>query len=213
MYYPVYWRRCVQKRLLPNALCHLTPTQPTLYLTFDDGPIPEVTPWVLDQLAQYKAKATFFCVGANVERHPHIYQRLLAEGHQVGNHTQNHRDGWKTSTADYLTEVANARKNINSLLFRPPYGRLTAAQSHALRQQGYQLVYWEILAGDFDAMINWQRCLKNVLKNAQSGSIVVLHDSLKAWPHVREVLPRLLAHYRELDYQLEALPKPLVPML
>lgn len=210
MYYPVYWPRCTQRHLVPNAWCHLPSTRPTLYLTFDDGPIPVVTPWVLQQLAQYQAKATFFCVGANVVRHRAIYQTLLVQGHQVGNHSQQHRDGWKTRTGEYLQDVAAARKEIDSLLFRPPYGRLRWGQSHALRQQGYQLVFWEVLAGDFDPKISWARCLSNVTEHAVSGSIVVLHDSVKAWPHLKEVLPRLLAHYHELGYQFEALPTPQV---
>ena len=211
MFYPVYWPRYLQKALLPNAWCHYASATPTLYLTFDDGPIPEVTPWVLQQLAAYEAKATFFCVGANVERYPHLYQQLQKEGHQVGNHTQQHCNGWKTTTQKYLQEVASAQKWIDSPLFRPPYGRLTPQQSRQLRQAGYQLVYWEVLAGDFDASITWEQCLQNVLKHAQADSIVVLHDSQKAWPHLQKVLPRLLEHYHQLGYQLAALPRPPVP--
>lgn len=208
MRYPVYWPRFLQELLLPKAWCHQTTAQPVLYLTFDDGPIPEVTPWVLEQLALYEAKATFFCVGANVQKHPAIYKQIVAAGHQVGNHTQQHRDGWKTSTKVYLKEVEEANKWIDSALFRPPYGHLTPWQSYHLRQKGYQLVYWEVLAGDFDPFISWEKCLQNVLNNSQAGSIVVLHDSQKAWPHLREVLPRVLKHYHQKGYQFKALPKP-----
>lgn len=208
MRYPVYWPRFLQELLLPKAWCHQTTAQPVLYLTFDDGPIPEVTPWVLEQLALYEAKATFFCVGANVQKHPAIYKQIVAAGHQVGNHTQQHRDGWKTSTKVYLKEVEEANKWIDSALFRPPYGHLTPWQSYHLRKKGYQLVYWEVLAGDFDPFISWEKCLQNVLNNSQAGSIVVLHDSQKAWPHLREVLPRVLKHYHQKGYQFKALPKP-----
>lgn len=209
MIYPVYWPRCIQRILLPKAWCCCPSSTSTLYLTFDDGPIPSVTPWVLQQLAQYEAKATFFCVGENVKRHPEIYQSILKQGHQVGNHTQHHVNGWKTTLNSYLEEVTVAKQWIDSALFRPPYGRLTPKQSYLLRQQGYQLVYWEVLAGDFDTSITWKQCLQNVLQHARTGSIVVLHDSQKAWPHLKEVLPRILEYYRELGYQFEALPRPL----
>lgn len=213
MYYPVYWPRWVQRLLLPNAHCHIPSTSKTLYLTFDDGPIPVITPWVLAQLKKYEAKATFFCVGANVGRHPTIYDSLQEQGHEVGNHTQQHCNGWKTSTKEYQQEVATAGQWIDSPLFRPPYGRLTPQQSRLLRQQGYQLVYWEVLAGDFDPVITWEQCLDNVIKHTQAGSIIVLHDSQKAWPHLKEVLPRLLAHYTTLGYQWAVLPRPLAPIV
>ncbi|MFK7799547.1 MAG: polysaccharide deacetylase family protein [Aureispira sp.] len=207
MMYPVYIAPWVQQILLPYAQCRKECTRPTLYLTFDDGPIPEVTPWVLQQLADYEAKATFFCVGANVERHPAIYQALREQGHTVGNHTQHHLDGWKVGTQPYLNDVAIAEQWIDSKLFRPPYGRLTPSKSRALRQRGYQLVYWEVLSGDFDTSISGEQCLQNIIQHARSGSIVVLHDSWLAWSHLQEVLPRLLAHYHQLGYQFEALPQ------
>ncbi|MGH1337635.1 MAG: polysaccharide deacetylase family protein [Aureispira sp.] len=209
MFYPVYWPRFVQKMLLPKAWCHYpSSAQSTLYLTFDDGPIPEVTPWVLEQLARYEAIATFFCVGANVERYPDLYQQLQEQGHEVGNHTQHHCDGWKTTTTNYHQEVTTAKRWIDSPLFRPPYGRLTPSQSCMLRQEGYQLVYWEVLSGDFDSSITWKQCLQNVLKHARADSIVVFHDSQKAWPHLKKVLPQVLEHYHQLGYQFVALPRP-----
>lgn len=208
MIYPVYWPRFLQQLLLPKAWCHQPSSTLSLYLTFDDGPIPVVTPWVLEQLEKYEAKATFFCVGANVQKYPAIYEQVLIGGHQVGNHTQQHSNGWTTSTQTYLQEVTTASQWIDSPLFRPPYGRLTPWQSYFLRQKGYQLVYWEVLAGDFDPSISWEKCLQNVLKHSQTGSIVVLHDSQKAWPHLKEVLPRLLEHYHQKGYQFKALPTP-----
>lgn len=177
----------------------------TIYLTFDDGPIPGVTPWVLDTLAQHQAKATFFCVGENVTKHPHIYKEVLAAGHRVGNHTYNHLNGWKTPTDDYLENVARCAKTLNSKLFRPPYGKLSPAQLAAL-QKNYQIVMWDVLSADFDQSIQPEQCLQNVLTHTQSGSIVVLHDSLKAEINLRYILPRLLEHFSKQGYTFAALP-------
>lgn len=206
MFYPVFTPRWVQ-RLLPAYQWRVpVGDQPTLYLTFDDGPIPEVTPWVLDQLAAYRAKATFFCVGANVQRHEALYARLLAEGHGVGHHTERHLDGWRHSTAAYLADVQRAAGRVASPLFRPPYGRLRWGQAGALRRAGFQIVLWEVLVGDFDPRLSGEDCWARIEGRLQDGSIVVLHDSLKAWPRLEGVLPRLLAHYHKLGYQFKALP-------
>ncbi len=162
-----------------------------VHLTFDDGPVPEVTPWVLEILKKYNARATFFCVGDNVRRYPDIYQRILAEGHTVGNHTFRHLNGWKTDPSTYLSDVAQCAEWVDSRLFRPPYGKLRRSQRLAL-QPHYQIVLWDVLSGDFDRSISSERCLSNVLSNVCPGSIVVFHDSLKAEPHLRYVLPRVL---------------------
>jgi peptidoglycan/xylan/chitin deacetylase (PgdA/CDA1 family) len=177
----------------------------TIYLTFDDGPIPGVTPWVLDTLAQHQAKATFFCVGENVTKHPLIYQDVLAAGHSVGNHTYNHLNGWKTPTDDYLENVALCAKALNSNLFRPPYGKLSPTQLMAL-QKNYHIVMWDVLSADFDQSIRPEQCLQNVLTHTQAGSIVVLHDSLKAEINLRYILPRLLEHFGKQGYTFAALP-------
>lgn len=175
-----------------------------LYLTFDDGPIPEITPWVLEQLRAYKAKATFFCVGENVQKNQPIYRRILADGHQVGNHTFNHLNGWSTSREAYLDNVAACKKQVDSPLFRPPYGRLKWGQAKVL-QGRYKIVLWEILAGDFDATISGEQCWQNVCKNASDGSIIVLHDSQKAWKNLSYVLPKLLAYYHNKGFIFEAI--------
>jgi peptidoglycan/xylan/chitin deacetylase (PgdA/CDA1 family) len=182
-------------RLLQALFSQFTWRIPTsekvLFLTFDDGPIPEVTPWVLDTLRAFEAKATFFCIGDNVRKHPDIYQQILREGHAVGNHTFNHLKGWETSTSDYVENVRLCRERVKSKLFRPPYGHATAAQTRALRPH-YRFVMWEVLSGDFDVKISPERCLRNVLDNVQPGSIVLFHDSLKAEKRMRFALTHTL---------------------
>lgn len=173
-----------------------------LYLTFDDGPIPEVTPWVLDTLRPFGAKATFFCVGDNVLRHPDVYAQVLAEGHAVGNHTFHHLNGWQTKPIPYLLNVRSCARAVESRLFRPPYGRLRPSQARFLHRH-FQIIMWDVLSGDFDPSITSQRCLSNVLRHSRPGSIVVLHDSLKAERHLRFVLPALLRHFADAGYRFE----------
>ncbi len=183
--------------------------RPTLYLTFDDGPIPQLTPWVLDQLAQYDAKATFFCVGNNVRRYPAVLQQVIDAGHTVGNHTMHHLDGWKTDNVPYFHDVRHCAKQLKTPLFRPPYGRLKPSQVQFL-QRHYEIVMWDVLSGDFDPELTADDCYDNVIENARPGSIVVMHDSLKAEEKVREILPRLLAYYSERGYAFDRLTAKLV---
>ena len=183
--------------------------QPTLYLTFDDGPIPHLTPWVLEQLAQYDAKATFFCVGNNVRRYPKVLQQVIDAGHTVGNHTMHHLDGWKTDNVPYFHDVRHCAKQLKTSLFRPPYGRLKPSQVQFL-QRHYEIVMWDVLSGDFDPELTADDCYDNVVDNARPGSIVVLHDSLKAEEKVRDILPRLLAYYSERGYAFDRLTPELV---
>lgn len=170
---------------------HIPTSEKVIYLTFDDGPIPEATPWVLDTLRQYGAKATFFCVGDNVRKHPAIFQRILTEGHAVGNHTFNHLNGWKTDTSDYLDNVQRCGEMVSSPLFRPPYGSLKPSQTRMLKTR-YRIVMWDVLSGDFDPKISPEKCLQNVLENIQQGSIVLFHDSVKAETRMRFALPNVL---------------------
>ncbi len=178
-----------------------------LHLTFDDGPIPEVTPWVLDMLRQYQAKATFFCVGDNVLRHPDVYARVLAEGHSVGNHTFNHLNGWQTERLTYLHNVRRCARVVQSRLFRPPYGRLLPGQRQFIERH-FQIIMWDVLSGDFDQDITPQHCLENVLDNASPGSIVVLHDSRKAEKNLRYVLPGILEYFASKGYRFQAINMP-----
>ena len=191
--------------LMPAYLWHISTEEKILYLTFDDGPVPEVTPWVLERLAAFQAKATFFCVGENVQRHPAIFRQLLAEGHSAGNHTFNHLNGWHTENLAYFHNIRHCARLVKSNLFRPPYGRLRPAQ-RAFLERHYRIVMWDVLSGDFDPYLSPEACLENVLENTQPGSIVVLHDSLKADAKLRFVLPRLLEHFSGLGYRFEALP-------
>jgi peptidoglycan-N-acetylglucosamine deacetylase len=203
MMYLTHTPRLLQA-LMPTYMWRVPTREKMLYLTFDDGPIPEVTPWVLDTLAQYDARGTFFCVGANVERHASLFQRIKKEGHATGNHTYNHLNGWETDNAQYFQNIRKCARLVDSLLFRPPYGRLTPTQRLFLDRH-YQIVMWDVLSGDFDPSITPQQCLDNVLEHARPGSIIVLHDSLKAEERLRYALPRILEQFTEQGYRFEAL--------
>jgi len=224
--------------LFPGSEWQSAPVGPTgrprLYLTFDDGPIPEETPWVLAQLAAYQARATFFCVGDNLARHPDIARAALAAGHRLGNHTQHHRSAWRTPRADYLAGVAACEallaasyeplavgspivKNLTleeqlpatslqppAKLFRPPYGRLTWPVLRALRGQ-YRVIMWSLLTRDYDPDLPPETALRLTLAATRPGDIIVLHDSRKASRSLRFLLPRLLAHYSALGYEFATL--------
>lgn len=174
----------------------------TIYLTFDDGPHPIATPFVLDLLQQYQIKASFFCIGKNVQRYPQIYQRILAEGHQIGNHTQDHRNGWKTSKEDYLNNIFTAAQLIDTNLFRPPYGRITRAQIKSVQQQfAYRIIMWDVLSGDFDTSLTPAQCWQKVKGAVRPGSIIVFHDSEKAWPRMQLALPKTIEYFLAQGYQ------------
>ncbi len=195
-----WWLRA----LYPSFIWKINTNQKVLYLTFDDGPHATETPFVLDQLKRYDAKATFFCIGNNVVQHPNIYDRILAEGHAVGNHTFNHLNGWKTKDEEYINDIDKAAKEIDSTLFRPPYGRITRFQSSVISRQS-SIIMWDVLSGDFDTDLQPQRCLANVLYHSKKGSIIVFHDSSKAWERMSYCLPRLLEHFTQEGYQFKAL--------
>ena len=201
--YLVKTPRLIQS-LMPAFIWHIHGAPRTLFLTFDDGPIPEVTPWVLDTLRPYNAKATFFCVGDNVRKHPEVFHRVLDEGHAVGNHTFNHLNGWHTDHLEYSHNVRRCSRLVDSRLFRPPYGRIMPAQ-RAFLERHYHIIMWDVLSGDFDPALSEEQCLQGVLDNTRSGSIIVLHDSLKAERKLRYVLPRVLGHFSAKGYRFEAL--------
>lgn len=181
-----------------------------LYLTFDDGPIPEVTPWVLEQLAAYKAKATFFCVGENLAKHPAIARQVLAQGHLLANHTFNHLKGWQTPLEQYVRNTADCQQELEKLqpnggrLFRPPYGRISKKQAQVLAPH-YELIMWDVLTNDYDRSLSAEECLRQSIKSTQSGSIIVFHDSLKAKRNMMYALPRYLEHFTRLGYTFETL--------
>ncbi|MBA4198608.1 MAG: polysaccharide deacetylase family protein [Chitinophaga sp.] len=188
----------------PSLIWQMNAKGKNVYLTFDDGPHETVTPFVLDELKKYNAKATFFCIGKNVRTHTDIYKRIIEEGHAVGNHTFNHVNGWETDDITYLSDVANAATVIDSNLFRPPYGRIKLSQIKHLRNN-YKIIMWNVLSGDFDTELSPQQCLLNVTENAGNGSIVVFHDSAKAWERLKIALPKSLEYLSAKGYQFKRL--------
>jgi len=170
-----------------------------VYLTFDDGPIPGLTPWVLDVLADYNSKATFFCVGENVKKHGSIFQRIINEGHTIGNHTFNHINGWHTDNAVYMQNIAECDKYMDTNLFRPPYGKMKPSQSSLIKSEK-TVVMWDVLSGDFDRHLSKEKCLLNVLDNYHKGSVIVFHDNVKAEEKLKYVLPAFLNHLAEKGY-------------
>ena len=175
----------------------------TLYLTFDDGPTTEITQWILDTLEVYNAKATFFCVGENVSKHPEIYASLIDKGHAVGNHTHNHLNGWKTPIEPYIENVVLARERIQSNLFRPPYGKIKPVQAKTLKKMGYRIILWSVLSYDFDKNLDRNEAWKNIVKYSKSGSIIVFHDHLKAFENLKELLPKTLEYFKSKGYSFE----------
>lgn len=198
-----WWLRA----LYPSLVWRMPVGEKVIYLSFDDGPHAQATPFVLDQLKNYGAKASFFCIGKNVVSHPHLYERILAEGHAVGNHTYQHVNGWRTANEHYFSEVRQTAAVVQSGLFRPPYGRITRAQASQLQSEKYgmKVIMWDVLSGDFDTAISGERCLANVLKHTRDGSIVVFHDSAKAWDRMSYALPAVLAHFSGQGYVFRAL--------
>jgi peptidoglycan/xylan/chitin deacetylase (PgdA/CDA1 family) len=194
------------KKLYPGLVWRIPERDKVLYLTFDDGPQPEATPFVLDELKKYDAKATFFCIGKNVQEYPLIYKRILLEGHRVGNHTFNHLNGWKTPDKDYLGNIRDAARVIDSDLFRPPYGRVSHFQASLLRKEplNYKIIMWDVLSADFDRSLEAGQCARNVVRHGRPGSIVVFHDSEKAFDRLRGALPVVLEHFSGLGYRFEA---------
>lgn len=191
------------KKLYPSLEWSFNANEPTVYLTFDDGPVPIVTEFVLDLLKEYKAKATFFCVGDNIRKHPHLFKRILSDGHGVGNHTFNHLNGWKTDNKTYLKNIKYCDQVINEQLhelgiqlqqrplFRPPHGKMATSQRSYL-QHHYRIIMWDILTGDFDTSLPPEVCLERAIKYTENGSIITFHDSYKAEKNLRYVLPKYL---------------------
>ena len=192
------------RALYPSFTWQMPENNRSIYLSFDDGPHPDITPFVLDQLKDYKAKASFFCIGDNIVKYSKVYERIVNEGHTVGNHTQNHLNGWKSTTAKYLENVEAAASYIQGNLFRPPYGKIKRFQAKQLQEnRGLKIIMWSVLSGDFDQQILPEKCLQNVLLNTRSGSIVVFHDSEKAWQRLAYALPKVLEYFTEKGYSFE----------
>jgi peptidoglycan-N-acetylglucosamine deacetylase len=197
------------KKIFPNYIWSMPATDKTVYLTFDDGPHPEITPWVLDLLKEYNAKASFFCIGKNVEQHKDVFERIIIEGHAIGNHTYSHMNGWKTADDKYLDDVSAAAKIFRTNLFRPPYGRLKTGQAKKISEKlGYtdaRIIMWDVLSADFDEGCKPEACFENVAGNTGAGSIVVFHDSTKAFRNLEFALPASLKFLSDAGYRFLSL--------
>lgn len=194
------------RQIFPKRIWRIKTDAPNLYLTFDDGPIPEVTPWVLDLLNKYKAKATFFCIGDNIQKHPELFKRILNDGHAVGNHTFNHLNGWNTDKSTYLKNVQDCdhiieKQQVKTKLFRPPYGKCTFAQANELLAQHKKIVMWDIISKDYDSKISKENCFKIIENNIQKGSIIIFHDSLKAEVNMKYTLQKTLETYKDFNFK------------
>jgi peptidoglycan/xylan/chitin deacetylase (PgdA/CDA1 family) len=177
----------------------------TIYLTFDDGPTPEITEWVINELGKHGAKATFFCLGKNVVTYPHIFQKLTSQGHRIGNHTYDHPNGWRTPLKKYIQNAAEGSKYIQSNLFRPPYGKITPQQIYSLKKK-YRIVMWSILSGDYLQNLSIDATLREMKKEMKPGSIIVFHDSVKGAANLKRLLPEILLHGEKMGYRFEAMP-------
>lgn len=204
------------KKVLGGLVWNIPTKAKKIYLTFDDGPIPEVTPFVLQTLKRYNAKATFFCIGDNVLKHPDLFNTIISEGHQIGNHTQHHLGAWKVTRKEYLQNIVQASESLcqshkidlpknEKKLFRPPYGKITPRLIRSIKKLGYTIIMWDVLSFDWrqDQKAEW--CLETVLKNTKPGSIIVFHDSEKAFQNMSYVLPKVLEHFSKKGFTFESL--------
>ncbi|WP_369858773.1 polysaccharide deacetylase family protein [Aquimarina sp. I32.4] len=204
----------ILKKLFPDYVWDIPcDHKKKLYLTFDDGPIPDVTEFVLNQLKRYNAKATFFCIGDNIRKHPSIFQQIVSEGHTIGNHTMNHLKAWRNNLENYIHNTVDCQKTISKytpenytqLLFRPPHGQISQAKLRELKKLGYSIILWDVLSKDWKQNISPEICAQNVIKNAKEGSIIVFHDSIKASKNLKEALPKVLDYFTELGYTFESI--------
>lgn len=211
-FYLIKTPRIIKKLFFNYTWCFAS-KQKEVYLTFDDGPTPKITSFVLDELEKYNAKATFFCIGKNIENHPEIFKRIVDEGHTIGNHTQNHFNGWEHTKNDYVINVQRCEEVIGQYtagmsekqLFRPPYGKIKRSQAHELRKKGYQLIMWDVLSADFDKRVSKEECLRNVMLHTKKGSIVVFHDSVKASERLCYALPKVLEKLSKKGFSFKAI--------
>ncbi len=190
--------------LFPNYVWRVPDQKKVLYLTFDDGPNEKITPWVLNQLSEYNAKATFFCVGKQIDSHPEIHQHLKASGHLVANHSFTHLNGWSSENISYFHDVRQGANRSKSTLYRPPYGHLKVKQAQFL-QRHYRIIMWDVMSGDFDENIDANQVTSNVINHATEGSIIVFHDTLQAFPRLEKALPAILSYFNHLGFTFENL--------
>ena len=200
----IYKTRWWMKWCYPSLFWEIKTKKKEVFLTFDDGPDPEVTPWVLDQLKAHKAKATFFCVGENVDKYPELYKRILKEGHAVGNHTYNHLNGWETDYFKYIANVKKCGHTFSSHFFRPPHGRIKRKQIRKLKSH-YKIIMWTLLSGDFDPQISPNECAYNTVQYTDPGSIIVFHDSQKCKETLKGALPKILNHFSNCAWEMNSI--------
>lgn len=198
----------IAKKFFSSYIWSINTAEKEIYLTFDDGPHPIITPWVLDELKKYGAKATFFCIGNNVAKYPVVFNRIKQEEHAVGNHTYNHLNGWKYAVKKYIDDVRKATLLIESNLFRPPYGKIKPAQAKDVKKllgNNAKIIMWDVLSADFDKTISASQCLQNVITNYKEGSIIVFHDSEKAYTNLKYVLPLVLENLQKKGFTCKKL--------
>jgi peptidoglycan-N-acetylglucosamine deacetylase len=192
------------KKIYPKAIWNFARTEKIIYLTFDDGPIPELTEWVLQELERFNAKATFFCVGANILKHYEVFEKVKSAGHTLANHTMFHTKGFQNTVADYVKEVDDCKKLVDNNLFRPPYGQIKPSQYKTLIKKGYKIILWDVISYDYEK-IEPKECALKVIRNVKGGSIVLFHDSLKAEKNMRYSLPIVLKYFSEKGYTFSAI--------
>lgn len=206
-----YWvkTRWFIRKLFPGFVWNIPNASKTIYLTFDDGPTPYVTEWVLGILAQHQIKATFFCIGNNIEKHPDIFRKVVEAGHAVANHTFNHLNGWNTDNEKYFENIDACEKvmqDANTVrLFRPPYGKIKRSQKKEVLKRGYRIIMWDVLSADFDRTITPEQCLQNVIRNTTDGSVIIFHDSIKAQENLRHALPKAIEFLKEKGFRFAAI--------
>lgn len=194
----------------PKYIWKIKTIEKKVYLTFDDGPTPEITQWVLEQLEKYNAKATFFCIGDNIKKHPSEFEKIIKSDHSIGNHTFNHLNGWKTTTEAYLNNIEKCNEElkkhkVQTHLFRPPYGKIKSAQANKILKQANSIIMWDVISRDYDSNTTKEACTNKVLKETKPGSIVVMHDSIKAFSNLKYALPIVLTKLSEKGYTFEKL--------
>jgi peptidoglycan-N-acetylglucosamine deacetylase len=199
-------------KLYPSVTWWRKSEDKVIYLTFDDGPVPEITEFVLEELKKKNAKATFFCVGHNIEKHPEVFNKIIQDGHSIGNHTFNHLNGWTTSNEDYFSNIKKCEDQLTLLnqnkrklkLFRPPYGKISRKQIRYL-EPDYEIIMWSVLSRDYDKTVGRRNCLSKSIRYTRPGSIIVFHDNVKAQRNLRYVLPFYLEHFASLGFKFESL--------
>lgn len=200
----LYWIKTnsLIKKIFSKYVWDIPAIDKTIYLTFDDGPTPKITEWVLDELKKHNAKATFFCIGNNIKKNQEVLSKIIADGHALGNHTFNHLNGWKVSKDEYIKNISLCEKILpKTNLFRPPYGKIKFSQANELINRGFKIIMWDVLSADFDSSITKEKCCKNVISNIAPGSIIIFHDSIKAFKNLEYTLPKVLDYIDENNFK------------